>query len=159
MSNQKNYLLIVAIILLLFGIFKPSFFSTAKPVSSNIKVVQPDDNEMQQCCEELSNILQTGKSTDALRLASLYSDISDLIALDGEGTVITNTEEIRQANKLSGTLLNLNIQGKYKGLAEAANAVVVKGIGDDNIVLDKDLRTEAVKTFRILAWACKEGSK
>ena len=124
-----------------------------------VNVVEPNDPELKAACLEVAKILQKGGSADALRLSSLYSDIGDLIALDGENEVIKNTEEIRQTNKLSGLLLRLDIKGKYEGLAEAAEKVIVTGIGSDDVSLDKDSRSKAVTSFKALAWACKEGSK
>ena len=72
---------------------------------------------------------------------------------------IKNTEEIRQANKLAGLMLRLDIKGKYEDLPEAAQALVLTAIGDDNVLLNPDLRAKAVNGFKALAWACNEGSK
>lgn len=159
--NNKTLLVILAVVLLFVGIFKPNL---GVVVPNNgpapvVNVVEPTDAELKTACLEVAQILQKGRSSDALRLSSLYSDIGDLIALDGENEVIKNTEEIRQANKLSGLLLRLDIKGKYEGLAEAAEKVIVTGIGSDDVSLDKELRNKAVTSFKALAWACKEGSK
>jgi hypothetical protein len=159
--NNKTLLIILAVVLLLIGIFKPDL---GKITPNNVpvpvlNVVEPKDPELKTVCLEVTKILQKGGSSDALRLSSLYSDIGDLIALDGENEVIKNTDEIRQANKLSGLLLRLDIKGKYEGLAEAADKVIVTGIGGDDVSLDKELRNKAVTSFKALAWACKEGSK
>lgn len=159
--NNKTLLIILAVVLLLIGIFKPDLGVVVPnngPVPV-VNVVEPSDPELKTACLEVVQILQKGKSADALRLSSLYSDIGDLIALDGENEVIKNTEEIRQANKLSGLLLRLDIKGKYEGLSEAAEKVVVTGIGSDDVSLEKELRNKAVNSFKALAWACKEGSK
>lgn len=159
--NNKTLLIILAVVLLFVGIFKPNL---GVVVPNNgpapvVNVVEPTDPELKTACLEVSKILQKGRSSNALRLSSLYSDIGDLISLDGENEVIKNTEEIRQANKLSGLLLRLDIKGKYEGLAEAAEKVIVTGIGSDAVSLDKELRNKAVTSFKALAWACKEGSK
>ena len=159
--NNKTLLVILAVVLLFVGIFKPNL---GVVVPNNgpapvVNVVEPTDPELKTACLEVAQILQKGRSSDAIRLSSLYSDIGDLIALDGENEVIKNTEEIRQANKLSGLLLRLDIKGKYEGLAAAAEKVIVTGIGSDDVSLDKELRNKAVKSFKALAWACKEGSK
>ena len=159
--NNKTLLVILAVVLLFVGIFKPNL---GVVVPNNgpapvVNVVEPTDPELKTACLEVAQILQKGRSSDAIRLSSLYSDIGDLIALDGENEVIKNTEEIRQANKLSGLLLRLDIKGKYEGLAEAAEKVIVTGIGSDDVSLDKELRNKAVTSFKALAWACKEGSK
>ena len=159
--NNKTVLIVVAVFLLLIGIFKPNldtFFPDSKPVPT-INVVEPTDPELKESCLAVATILKNGKSSDALRLSSLYSDIGDLIALDGENEVIKTTEEIRQANKLSGSLLRLDIKGKYDGLATAAEKVIVVSIGQDDLPLDKELRNKSVTAFKALAWACKEGSK
>ena len=159
--NNKTVLIVVAVFLLLIGIFKPNldtFFPDSKPVPT-INVVEPTDPELKESCLAVATILKNGKSYDALRLSSLYSDIGDLIALDGENEVIKTTEEIRQANKLSGSLLRLDIKGKYEGLATAAEKVIVVSIGQDDLPLDKELRNKSVTAFKALAWACKEGSK
>lgn len=157
---NKNIVLLIALVLLAIGIFKPAFLVNDSRVPiDTISVVQPKDDAMIEACKELSDILSKGSSVEAIRLASLYSDIANLISLDEKNEVIKNTEEIRQANILSGILLQLNIKGKYAGLADAANKIVVLGIGDDELILDKELRSKAVETFKILAWACKEGSK
>lgn len=158
--NNKTLLLIIAAILLLVGIFKPNLSVVpSTPSVPSVNVVAPSDPEMKEACSEVISILQKGKSSDALRLSSLYMDISTLIELDGENEVIKTTEDIRQANSLSGLLLKLDIKGKYPNLAEAAKKVIVTGIGDDDVSLDAQLRKKAAESFRALAWACKEGSK
>ena len=73
--------------------------------------------------------------------------------------VIKNTEEIRQANSLAGTMLRLDIKGKYPNLAKEATEVIVASIGDDNINLSPELRTKAADGFNALAWAYNEASK
>lgn len=157
---NKTILLIIAAILLLVGIFKPNLSVVPDtPSVPTINIVAPSDPELKKACSEVVSILQDGKSSDALRLSSLYMDIAYLIELDGENEVIKTTEDIRQANSLSGLLLKLDIKGKYKNLAGAAKNVIVTGIGDDDVALDAELRKKAVESFRALAWACQEGSK
>ena len=73
--------------------------------------------------------------------------------------VVKNTEEVRQANKLAGVMLKLDIKGKYPELAKATNAVIVASLGDDSLMLDDKLRQQAVDGFKALAWACLEGAK
>jgi hypothetical protein len=158
---NKILLIILAVVLIFLGIFKPNI-GVLVPNNGPIPVVnivEPTDPELKTACLEVAKILQKGRSADAIRLSFLYSDIGDLISLDGENEVIKNTEEIRQANKLSGLLLRLDIRGKYEGLAEAAEKVILTGLGSDDVALDKDLRNKAVIAFKALAWACKEGSK
>ena len=158
--KTNNILLIIASVLLLLGLI-PSIIPKTNNVCdvATINVTTPSDPELKNSTVDVTKILQSGSKSDALRLASLYLDISKIIALDNENSVIKNTDEIREANKLSGMLCFLNLKDKYDGLAEAANKVIVTGIGDDNVPLDSSLREKAVKSFEALAWACKEGSK
>ena len=159
--NNKTLLIVLAIILLCVGIFKPNL-GVIKPDTGPVavvNVVEPTDPELKVACLKVIQILQKGQPSDAMRLSSLYSDIADLIAIDGENEIIKNTEEIRQTNRLSGLLLRLDIKNKYVGLAEAAQKVIILGMGDDDLPLDKELRNKAVLSFKSLAWACREGSK
>jgi hypothetical protein len=56
-------------------------------------------------------------------------------------------------------MLKLDIKGKYPNLAKESKEVVVASIGDDKILLSKELRVKAVEGLNALAWAFNEGSK
>jgi hypothetical protein len=102
---------------------------------------------------------EAGAKNDARRLRDLYIDLAKLVELDGEDEVVKSTEEIRQANSLTGVMLRLDIKGKYPNLAKEAKEVLVSSIGDDQILLSKELRAKAVEGLNALAWACNQGSK
>ena len=168
MNQYNKILLAIGVILLCFGLFRSNSVnnnpSPIKPVVvDNILVVTPPlDKELKNLCEKVSVIFLTGPSgskQDAKRLSELYMDLATLIELDGSNQVVKTTEEIRQANSLSGTMLRLNIKGSYTGLSEATSTVISSQIGDDIIPLTPDLRSKAANAFRGLAWACNEGSK
>jgi hypothetical protein len=163
---NKTILLVIAMILLVIGLFKPSFIDAFNPKPSPSVVV--DDSELPKPSDELikksTNIIKAlsvspERKTDGKKLASLYKDIAELIALDGENELITNTDEIRQANKLAGVMLKLDIKNKYPDLPESAQAMIVSVVGDDQIPLTTELRAKAIDSFMALAWACNEGSK
>lgn len=162
---NNKILLVIGGLLLLIGLVRPNInFPVNKPdVVDNIVVVTPPANaDLRKSCESVIEAFKTNapnRKKDAQRLSNLYIDLSSLIELDGENEVIRNTEEIRQANSLSGDMLRLNIKGLYPDLAEAAKNVIVSQIGDEIVPLDKDLRLKAVEAFRALSWACNEGSK
>jgi hypothetical protein len=152
-------------ILIVLGLFKPdlSKFFNSNESNSAVSVVleKPSNPEILDECQAVIDALKANKDrkSDGVRLASLYSDMATLVSLDGEDTVLKNTEEIRQANKLAGVMLKLDIKGKYPDLAKAAESVVVSSIGDDSVVLDPKLREGAVNGFKALAWACQQGAK
>ena len=163
--TSKNLLLIIAIGLIILGLFKPNIESliiNPKPDTPNVVVIDaPVSESLRSKCETVINILKKNndRATDGKRLSGLYKDIATLIELDGENEVIKSTEEIRQANSLAGSMLKLDIKGKYPELAAATKDVVVTAIGDDHVMLNKDLRSKAVEGFMALSWACQEGAK
>jgi hypothetical protein len=166
MSNK--FLLIVGLILLTLGIFKPTFIlsnnnTTPNNVLENYVIDAPANSLILDKAKEvialMQNISDSTKKSDCLKLSALYSDIATLIAINDENQVITKTQEIKQANSLCGTMLRLNIKDKYPNLAETSRDVVISVIGDDDILLDDESRAKAVEAFRALSWAFYESSK
>jgi hypothetical protein len=163
---NKNIILVIAAILIGVGVLKPDITNlfpkpTNDVVDSIVVVTPPSDEKAKQLCLEVVKSFGSSptKKSDAKRLSSLYMDIANLISLDGENQVIKNTNEIRQANAISGVLLQLDIKGKYPNLAENAKAVIVFFVGDDDILLTTELRSKASEGFRALSWACNEAAK
>jgi hypothetical protein len=163
MKNLNLVLLLAGALLLGVGLLKPNIsniFPNKSVVIEPANLSEPSANLR----AEADNVIQalsadSDRKIDGKNLAQLYIDMATLVSLDGEDQVITNTEEIRQANRLSGLMLHLDIKGKYPELASAAQKLVVKAIGDDQVLLNSDLRAKAVEGFKALAWACNEGSK
>lgn len=165
---NKKILLVIAAVLVLVGFFKPDFSSLTnvlKPSSvvvDNTTIVAPTDESLKNKCVAVVDAFKNGGSSrykDAKRLGDLYVDLATLIELEGDNTVVKTTDEIRQANSLSGLMLRMNIKGEYDNLSVATNDIIVAGIGNDNVVLNADLRKKAVESFRALAWACYQGAK
>lgn len=162
---MKNLVLLLATILIIIGLFKPDFASIINTSPTNnvstVVVSKPSNIELLDECQDVVNALKknSDRKYDGLRLASLYNDLATLISLDNEDMVVKNTEEVRQANKLAGVMLKLDIKGKYPELAKATTSVIVASLGDDSVMLDDKLRQQAVDGFKALAWACYEGSK
>ena len=163
--NAKTIILGIGLVLLGIGIFKPNLpqIVTPSPVNvvvDNLNLTKPSsefDSAIPPIIKALS--ANSDRKTDGKRLASLFNDMSTLVLLDGEDLVITNTDEIRQANKLAGPMLRMDIKGKYEDLPEALQSLMNSTIGDDSIPLTSELRTKAADAFKALAWACNEGSK
>lgn len=160
--NKNKALLCIGVLLVLLGWFKPNFNSlyTPRPVDVNV-VVAPLSPETKAACAKVTDSLLSGPNPkqDGLILASLYSDIAKLISLDGENEVIKTTDELVQANKLSGVLLNLDLKNKYANLSANCQEVIVSVVGEDSVALDKNLRDKAVLAFKNLAWACEQSTK
>ena len=161
--NTKNLLLLIGAVLIVLGLFKPNLSNIVNvtPSDTTVVVEKPSNIELLDECQDVVNALKknSDRKYDGLRLASLYNDLATLISLDNEDMVVKNTEEVRQANKLAGVMLKLDIKGKYPELAKATNSVIVASLGDDSVMLDDKLRQQAVDGFKALAWACLEGAK
>lgn len=169
MMSQNKALLIIGIILLLIGFFKPDVSSfipvgpTVVAPSNNCVIDAPADQNILEKAIIVKDILlesnDSTRKTDATKLSSLYCDIATLIELDNEEMVIKDTATIKEANSLCGKMLRLNIKDKYPNLANASKEVVVAAVGEDDVLLDNDTRIKAVEAFRALSWAFYEGSK
>lgn len=164
--STKNLVLLFAGLLIIIGLTKPDvsqWINLGKPSDNHsvVSVEKPSDSKILDECDKVIDALKADndRKVDGLRLASLYVDLATLVELDGEDTVLKNTEEIRQANKLAGVMLKLDMKGKYPKLAKAAESVVVSSIGDDSVMLDSKLRQDTVSAFKALAWACQQGAK
>jgi hypothetical protein len=162
--SQKNILLGLAALLIVIGFLKPEFSNILgpnKPVSVDVlELPEPTDQAVKKEADDVVTLLkEAGAKSDAKRLRDMYIDLAKLVELDGEDEVIKSTEEIRQANSLAGVMLRLDIKGKYPNLAKEAKEVVVAAIGDDQILLSKELRVKAVEGLNALAWAFNMGSK
>jgi len=153
---NKKLLLVVAGLLIVFGLVKPDLSSVwnRKPVDNIVVVTPPADAKLKEACGSVIEALKSGGSSrvkDGLRLSDLAFDLSTLVELDGEEMVIKTTDDLRFANALSGPMLRMDIKGKYPDLAKAANGVIVAAIGEDSIPLDPELRAKAVEGFRALS--------
>jgi hypothetical protein len=162
--SQKNILLGLAALLIVIGLLKPEFSNILgpnRPVAVDVlELPEPTDETVKKEADDVVALLkEAGAKNDARRLRDLYIDLAKLVELDGEDEVIKSTEEIRQTNSLTGVMLRLDIKGKYPNLAKEAKEVVVASIGDDQILLSKELRAKAVEGLNALAWACNQGSK
>ena len=162
--NQKNILLGLAVLLIVVGLLKPEFSNILgpnKPATVDVlELSEPTDPAVKKEADDVVTVLkEAGAKVDARRLRDLYMDLAKLVELDGENEVVKSTEEIRQANSLAGVMLRLDIKGKYPDLAKETKEVVVASIGDDQILLSKELRAKAVEGLNALAWACNTGSK
>ena len=165
---NKNLLLILAAGLIFIGFVRPNI-QIFNPVENNNNVVvndvvidSPSNENLKKLSTEVTRIFKdygSDSKADALRLRDLYKDLATLIELDGNEKVLTTTEDIRQANKLSGAMLRLDIKNKYIDLASTTNAVIVEAIGLDDVALNTDLRKRAIEGFMALAWACNESTK
>ena len=164
--KNNNLLLTIAGLLILLGLLKPDLSNIiggpSRPsVVDVLELSAPTDETIKAKADDVVRVIKANNINkgDCKRLRDLYIDLSRLVELDGENEVVKNTEDIRQANSLAGPMLRLDIKGKYPDLAKAAKEVIVSSIGDDQILLSKELRAKAADGFNALAWAFNQGSK
>lgn len=161
--NNKAVLIIAGLLILvgLTNLDLTSIISPNKPaVVDVLELTPPKDEVLLKEATDVLNIVKDQLTTEeARKLRDLYLDMKQLVKLDGEDEVIKNTEEIRQANSIAGSMLRLDIKGKYPELAKECKEVMVAAVGDDQIVLSPELRSKGMDGFDALAWAMNEGSK
>jgi len=167
MTMNNKPLLILALVLIVIGLSRYSSinFPVVKPSpvtvpTETLKIDAPQDEELKALAENVRDALKSGdddRSEDGVRLASLYQDMSILIGLDED--VIKSTGAIAEANSMSARLLKIDLRGKYPGLSEACNKLLMTHISDKSVVIDSTLREKAVEAFQALAWGCLEGAK
>ena len=164
---NNKVVLIVAGLLILLGISKIDL-KGLNPLANNkpavvdvMELTAPSDENVKKEAQDVVDLLKKsgGNKNDFKKLRDLSLDLGRLIQLDGEDTVIKNTDEIRQANSIAGVMLRLDVKGKYPTLAKEAKEVIVSSIGDDNVNLTPELRVKAVDGFSALAWAYNEATK
>lgn len=159
---NKKAILYVGLALICLGLFKPNLgFNSVVNNVSTVEVVKPTDPALSTLADKMLQCVKNCKVSkeDGARLATLCFDMSTLISLDGSSEVIKNTEEIRQANRLAGLMLRMDMNKKYPDLAPQMNSLVVGYIGDDIISLNSELRLKSSDAFKALAWSFVEGTK
>lgn len=165
---MKNKLVLaIGAVLIGFGLFgrylPTNILKPTVPAVESYVVDAPSDKALLEKARAVVSVLNTSndstKRLDCLKLSSLYCDMATLIELDNSDKVIKDTASIREANSLAGKMLRLNIKNKYPNLAESCKEVVVSVIGEDDVVLDENMRKKACDAFRALSWAFYEGSK
>lgn len=167
MNLSKKYIILaIGIALIALGLIKPDLSKLLNPIKQNQNISEilieiPESDVTKDACEKVVKSLRNGSDSkiDGLNLAALYSDISKIIELKDNDSIIKNTQDISKVNSIAGSLLRLNIKDKYENLSENCDAVIKSVIGDESVPIDEEIRSKAVKAFRNLAWACKEGSK
>ena len=161
--NNKHLLLLVGGALIVIGLVKPNFNNIVSPntPSSVISVEKPGDSNLLELSNKVAQVLKDNNASksDCVRLSGLYGDLATLISLDEKDEVLKTTEEVRQANRIAGLMLRMNLNDKYPNLGSTMNSLVVKTMGDDNVPLNKELRAKAVSAFKALSWATLEGAK
>lgn len=159
--------LVIGAVLIAVGIFKPDL-SSFIPHRGGGTVVTPDvvapaepvDPELKEKALAISKFFDgPGSREDAMKLSGLWADLAGLIEMDSDNEVVKTTAEIREANSVSGKLMNLQMKGKYNGLAQAAEQVVVDAVGKNNVVINEETRASAVDAFRALSWGAYMGAK
>jgi hypothetical protein len=162
--KDNKIVLMIASILIVVGLTQFDISTILPAPSRGVDVMEltpPTDENVKKEAQEVVDLLKQsgGNKNDFKKLRDLSLDLARLIELDGEDTVIKTTENIRQANSISGVMLRLDMKDKYKDLAKESKDVVVAAIGDDDVALTDDLRNKAVDSFNGLAWAYNEASK
>ena len=165
---NNKIILIVAGLLILLGVSKYELSNLNPFVNNNqvsvdvLELSEPTDPAVKKETEEVVDLVKSYDNvskSEFKRLRDLMLDLARLVELDDEDQVIKNTDEIRQANSMAGVMLRLDMKNKYQNLSKESQDVIVASVGDDDVVLSKELRNKAIDGFKALAWAYNEVSK
>jgi hypothetical protein len=144
---------ICAAILIGWGVFTHLGVQKPRPEP---KPERPSDALM-AAVKPVTAILK-GHGEDGSTLAAFYQAVADVLARD-QGRVIQTTAQLREFHRRAGLLMfqRTGIEGRYPGLAEAIDKVLVERIGLDSVAIDPVKQAAAIEAFRALAWACGGG--
>jgi hypothetical protein len=165
---NNKIILIVAGLLILLGVSKYELSNLNPFVNNNrvsvdvLELSEPTDPAVKKEAAEVVDLIKSYDNvskSEFRRLRDLMLDLARLVELDNEDQVIKNTDEIRQANSMAGVMLRLDMKNKYQNLSKESQDVIVASVGDDDVVLSKELRNKAIDGFKALAWAYNEVSK
>lgn len=165
MKITDKIILCLGAILVFGALLKPDLSSLSNfNIGGGSAVVQldPVDTKTQTKVKPVVDVIKNGPSSrkqDGARLASLFRDMSTLIAVDGDASIIKSTNDIRNAVSLVGDMLRMDINSKYEDFEKETTAFTQSMIGTEDVILDSETRANAVKAFQALAWACLQGSK
>lgn len=151
---QNKVLFGIGALLIIVGIYKPQFYipiinPNPTPVSNILEhyiTDVPENPELLKIARDITKILigsnDNNRKNNCLKLSSLYADLDTLISLHGDDMVIKDTASIREANRLTGIMLRLDMKNKYPGLSAKCEELMVAAIGSDEALLDNDLRNK-----------------
>lgn len=158
--NLPTILAIAAIVYVVFGAqIKEKLGSfdlsklipTAGASSTETFPDKPTDSAIAAAADQVKAALSTADAADKLVLARLWRETAKLIAADN--SVVQTTADVRRANGLIGKVANLNIKGKYPGLAAALDGATKSVLGDDPTPVD---RAKAAALFNGFSWAARQ---
>jgi len=98
--------------------------------------------------------LVTGEDAgdDKVRLAQFYAQLSKIVR--DEPGFLKTTGQFRDYNSTAGQInyAGLSMKGKYAGLGQAIDQVIVDQIGLENVELDVDRRDDLAKILAAISW-------
>ena len=125
--------------------------------SSTVNVVfEKVDEPSDALKEKVAGIsdLVTGEDAgdDKVRLAQFYAQLSKIVR--DEPGFLKTTGQFRDYNSTAGQInyAGLSMKGKYAGLGQAIDQVIVDQIGLENVELDVDRRDDLAKILAAISW-------
>jgi len=125
--------------------------------SSTVNVVfEKVDEPSDALKEKVAGIsdLVTGEDAgdDKVRLAQFYAQLSKIVR--NEPGFLKTTGQFRDYNSTAGQInyAGLSMKGKYAGLGQAIDQVIVDQIGLENVELDVDRRDDLAKILAAISW-------
>jgi len=152
----------IGLLIVALGLFWPKIKESINVPNNNFgsstvnvvfeKVDEPSD----ALKEKVAGISDLVKGEDAgddkVRLAQFYAQLSKIVR--DEPGFLKTTGQFRDYNSTAGQInyAGLSMKGKYAGLGQAIDQVIVDQIGLENVELDVDRRDDLAKILAAISW-------
>jgi hypothetical protein len=146
---------LIGVLLIAWGVL--SHFDKSSPQPAPQPTPSKPTEALATAVQPIAAILKN-HADDGEKLAAFYLSMADVIGRD-QGKVISTTANLRELHRRAGLLAfqRTAIEGKYPGLAEAIDKVLVDRLGLENVAFDAAKQSTAIETLKAIAWACNGG--
>lgn len=152
----------IGLLIVALGLFWPKIKESINVPDNNFgsstvnvvfeKVDEPSD-ALKEKVAGISDLV-TGEDAgdDKVRLAQFYAQLSKIVR--DEPGFLKTTGQFRDYNSTAGQInyAGLSMKGKYAGLGQAIDQVIVDQIGLENVELDVDRRDDLAKILAAISW-------
>lgn len=152
----------IGLLIVALGLFWPKIKESINVPDNNFgsstinvvfeKVDEPSDALKEKVAGISDLVKGEDASDDKVRLAQFYAQLSKIVR--DEPGFLKTTGQFRDYNSTAGQInyAGLSMKGKYAGLGQAIDQVIVDQIGLENVELDVDRRDDLAKILAAISW-------
>lgn len=152
----------IGLLIVALGLFWPKIKESINVPDNNFgsstvnvvfeKVDEPSDALKEKVAGISDLVKGEDASDDKVRLAQFYAQLSKIVR--DEPGFLKTTGQFRDYNSTAGQInyAGLSMKGKYAGLGQTIDQVIVDQIGLENVELDVDRRDDLAKILAAISW-------